>query len=90
MFGRIVVVGNRGSLDFNPRSAMGKDATVYGMALFNSPQADAMRFTHAIFDGLEQGFLEPVISKTFPLADAPQAHHEMIESKAFGKIVYSV
>ena len=38
MFGRVVVVGNRGSLDFNPRVIMGKDAIIYGMALYNSPQ----------------------------------------------------
>ncbi len=36
MFGRIVVVGNRGSLEFTPRAAMTRDATIYGMSLFNS------------------------------------------------------
>lgn len=87
MFGRIVVVGNRGSLDFNPRSIMGKDATVYGMSLFNSPQADRDKIHEAIFDGLNKGYLNPVIRKTLSLSDAPFAHHEVIESKAFGKIV---
>jgi len=87
MFGRIVVVGNRGSLDFNPRVIMGKDAVVYGMALYNSPQSDRDEIHAAIFDGLTKGFLDPVIRKTMPLADAPQAHHEIIEDKAFGKIV---
>jgi NADPH2:quinone reductase len=87
MFGRIVVVGNRGSLDFNPRVIMGKDATVYGMALFNSLQPDRDQIHAAVFDGLSAGFLNPVIRKTLPLTDAPQAHHEVIESKAVGKIV---
>ena len=87
MFGRIVVVGNRGSLDFNPRVIMGKDAAVYGMSLFNAPQADRDEIHAAIFDGLTKGFLDPVIRKTMPLSDASKAHHEIIEDKAFGKIV---
>jgi NADPH2:quinone reductase len=87
MFGRISVVGNRGSLDFNPRLIMGKDATVYGMSLFNAP-ADAMAEIHsAIFDGLSEGYLKPVIGEAIPLSEATRAHRQVIESKAFGKII---
>src|SRR5262249_21192658 len=49
MFGRIVVVGNRGSLQFTPRQAMTKDATIYGMSLFNSSQADRDEIHGAIY-----------------------------------------
>ncbi|HUR98820.1 MAG TPA: NADPH:quinone reductase, partial [Pyrinomonadaceae bacterium] len=87
MFGRISVVGNRGSLDFNPRLIMGKDAAVYGMSLFNAP-AEAMSEIHeAIFEGLSEGYLKPVIGEAIPLAEAPRAHRQVIESKAFGKII---
>lgn len=87
MFGRISVVGNRGSLDFNPRLAMGKDAAIYGMSLFNAPP-DAMAQIHdAILKGLTEGYLKPVIGQSMPLAEAPRAHRQVIESKAFGKIV---
>ncbi|HEX6278566.1 MAG TPA: NADPH:quinone reductase [Pyrinomonadaceae bacterium] len=87
MFGRITVVGNRGSLEFNPRLIMGKDATVYGMSLFNAPGAALEEIKSAIFDGLKQGYLRPVVGESIPLAEAPRAHHQVIESKAFGKIV---
>ena len=87
MFGRIVVVGNRGSLDFNPRVIMGKDATIYGMSLFNSPQTDRDEIHNAIYQGLSAGYLRPVVRTSMQLVDAPLAHHEVIESKAFGKIV---
>jgi len=87
MFGRITVVGNRGSLEFNPRVIMGKDATINGMALYNSLQPDRDEIHSAIFDGLNKGYLKPVIRKSLPLSDAPAAHHEVIEEKAFGKIV---
>jgi NADPH:quinone reductase len=87
MFGRITVVGNRGSLDFNPRVIMGKDAAVYGMALYNSSQSDRDEIHDAVYRGLSEGWLRPIIRKTLPLADAPIAHHEVIESKSLGKIV---
>ncbi len=87
MFGRITVVGNRGSLDFNPRVIMGKDATVTGMALYNAPQQDFDEIHVAIQDGLSKGYLNPIISHTFPLSEAAMAHREVIESKSQGKIV---
>jgi NADPH2:quinone reductase len=87
MFGRIVVVGSRGSLSFTPRQAMTKDATIYGMSLFNSSQPEREEIHAAIFKGLSDGYLKPVVRKAFPLADAPIAHHEIIENKALGKIV---
>lgn len=87
MFGRITVVGNRGSLQFTPRLAMTRDATIYGMSLFNSPQTARVEIHAAIFDGLKAGYLRPVVRESIPLAEAPGAHHKVIESKALGKIV---
>ena len=87
MFGRIVVVGNRGSLQFTPRQAMTKDATIYGMSLFNAPKDKLEEIHERIEDGLSGGYLRPVVAKSFPLSDAPLAHHEIIETKAAGKIV---
>jgi len=87
MFGRICVVGNRGSLDFNPRAIMGKDATVTGMALYNAPQSAFDEIHDATFKGLGSGELRPVISQRFPLAEAAAAHHAVINDKSAGKIV---
>ena len=90
MFGRITVVGNRGSLEFNPRAAMTKDATVYGMSLFNAPRPAFDEIHAAIFEGLSEGFLNPIIDKTFALGDAPASHEAVIAHKAHGKIVLNV
>jgi NADPH2:quinone reductase len=87
MFGRIVVIGNRGSLEFNPRLTMGKDASILGLALFNAPRETFDRANADIFAGLDAGYLSPVVGRAFPLEDATAAHHAVIESKAFGKIV---
>ena len=87
MFGRITVVGNRGSLDFTPRAIMNKDATIYGMSLFNAPRQQLDEIHTAIYNGLSEGFLKPVVRSTYALTEAPAAHHAVIETKALGKIV---
>jgi NADPH2:quinone reductase len=87
MFGRITVVGNRGSLQFTPRQAMTKDATIYGMSLFNAPAAALEEIHAAIYGGLSRGYLNPIVRESIPLSDAPRAHTEVIEKKALGKIV---
>lgn len=89
-FGRIVIIGNRGSLEFNPRLTMGKDAAIFGLSLFNAPDDEMKEIHEAIFDGLSKGFLNPIVGKIFPLAEAAKAHQEVIESKAFGKIVLEI
>ena len=90
MFGRIVVVGNRGSIDFTPRLAMTKDATILGTSLFNAPQEKLDEIHTAIFDGLSKGYLKPPVSQIFDLSEAAAAHHQIIEQKASGKIILSV
>ncbi|MBK9215446.1 MAG: NADPH:quinone reductase [Chloracidobacterium sp.] len=90
MFGRVVTVGSRGSIEFTPRLAMTKDATIYGMSLFNAPQPLLDEIHPAIYDGLSKGHLLPVVSRTFELDDAPEAHRQVMENKALGKIVISL
>ena len=87
MFGRIAVVGSRGSLQFTPRQAMTKDATIYGLSLFNALQSVRDEIHAAIYRGLSEGCLKPIVRESIPLAEAPRAHHEILEKKASGKIV---
>lgn len=87
MFGRITVVGNRGSIQFTPRLAMTKDATIYGMSLFNSSKADREAIHSAIFQGLTTGYLAPVSGQSFPLSEAARSHQELTEGRSLGKII---
>jgi NADPH2:quinone reductase len=85
--GRVVVVGSRGPVEINPRDAMGRDAGIYGMTLFNVTPPE-MAGIHALLRaGLENGALKPVIGKELPLAQAAQAHEEIMKPGAKGKIV---
>ena len=85
--GRIVVIGNRGRVEIDPRGAMGKDAAILGMTLFNSPAAEIAAMHAAIVAGLTNGSLSPIVGREFPLADAALAHQAVMEPGALGKIV---
>ena len=86
-FGRVVVVGNRGRVEIDPRKAMTRDASVHGMTLFNVEPAEFRAIHAALFAGLEAGNLRPVIGQELPLAEAARAHREVLEPGARGKIV---
>ncbi|QYO61967.1 NADPH:quinone reductase [Leptolyngbya sp. 7M] len=86
-FGRIVVVGSRGSIEFTPRLTMTKEATILGMSLFNAPP-DAMDEIHkAIGYGLKNETVRPIVAKEYSLEEAAQSHRDIIETKATGKLV---
>jgi NADPH2:quinone reductase len=86
-FGRIVVIGNRGTIEINPRGAMGKDATIVGLALWNASPAEATSIMLALTAGLANGTLRPVVGREFPLAQAAAAQQAVLEPGAYGKIV---
>jgi NADPH2:quinone reductase len=85
--GRIVVIGNRGRVEIDPRKMMGRDGTILGMTLFNTTRDEFQTIHAGIVAGLENGTLTPVIGKEMPLADAPKAHVAVMEPGAFGKTV---
>jgi NADPH2:quinone reductase len=85
--GRVVVIGSRGDVQLTPRLTMAKDATITGMALWNTP-LDDMRAIHAALSaGLAAGWLAPVIARDLPLSQAAQAHQAVLAPGAHGKIV---
>lgn len=85
--GRVVVVGNRGRIEIDPRKTMGKDAAIVGMALWNTKPEDWTRAYRAIEAGLAVGTLTPLVGTELPLAEAPRAHELILEPGAKGKIV---
>jgi NADPH2:quinone reductase len=86
-FGRVVVVGSRGTIEINPRDTMSRDAAILGLSLPNA-SPDELRSIHAALGaGLENKTLRPVISKELPLAEAPRAHADVMAPGAYGKIV---
>jgi NADPH2:quinone reductase len=85
--GRVVVIGNRGRIEIDPRQTMARDAVITGMTLFNSPPDELQSMHAALVQGLSDQSLNPVVGREFPLPEAPRAHEVVLEPGALGKIV---
>jgi NADPH2:quinone reductase len=86
-FGRVVIVGNRGRIEIDPRQTMGKESSILGMQLWAAGEGPALEAHAAIVAGLRNRTLHPVVGSELPLAEAARAHREIMENPAFGKIV---
>ena len=86
-YGRVVVVGNRGKTEIDARQAMGRDAAILGMTLFNVTEAEFVEIHAGLIAGLTDGSLNPVVGREIPLAEAARAHDAVMEPGALGKIV---
>lgn len=85
--GRIVVIGSRGRIEIDPRDAMVRDASILSMLLFNATPEESFIIHSALYAGLENGTLRPVVGKEIALVEAAGAHREIMEPNAYGKIV---
>src|SRR5471032_2297757 len=86
-YGRVVVVGNRGKTEIDARAAMGRDASILGMTLFNVTDAEFVEIHAGLIAGLANGTLNPVVGREIPIAEAARAHEAVMEPGALGKIV---
>lgn len=85
--GRVVVVGNRGTVEIDPRQTMSRDASILGMTLMNATEKELAGIHAALVAGLECGALRPIVGKELPLAEAPKGHEAVMAAGAHGKIV---
>jgi NADPH:quinone reductase len=85
--GRVVVVGNRGTIEINPRDAMGRDGSILAMSLWNASSRELISIHAALVAGLENRSLRPIVGREFHLAEAKRAHVAVMEPGAYGKIV---
>jgi NADPH2:quinone reductase len=85
--GRVVVVGNRSRTEIDARQAMGRDAAILGMTLFNVTESEFVEIHAGLIAGLGNGTLNPVVGREIPLAEATRAHEAVMEAGALGKIV---
>ncbi len=85
--GRVVIIGNRGTIEINPRDAMSRDASILGMMLLNATPDEVIRIGAGVAAGLENKSLNPIVGRTFSLDQAPQSHEAVLSPGALGKIV---
>lgn len=89
-YGRIVVVGNRGNIEINPRLAMIKEADILGLALWNVRPKEYNESLYAVEALLKSGLLKPKMGDVFNLEHAKLAHEQIMSKKSPGKIVLSI
>jgi NADPH:quinone reductase len=89
--GRVVVIGNRGTIEINPRDAMSREADIRGMTLFATSEQEAREMRAALGAGMENGTLYPVVGQKIPLSEVARAQEEIMKhSGALGKMVLVV
>ncbi|MDT8863091.1 NADPH:quinone reductase [Alkalihalobacillus sp. MEB130] len=89
-FGKIVIVGNRGSIEINPRLAMQKECDILATALWNAPKDEYEQSINGVVDMLKSGALQPIIGTTLPLEQAPQAFEQLAKGIGNGKLVLKI
>ena len=87
MRGRVVVIGSRGRVDLEPRKAMTRDVTVFGISLHNATETELAEAHDGLARGFESGALTPVVREEVPLAQAARAHETVMAPGALGKVV---
>ena len=92
--GRIVMIGGKeisagatGRTEFNPYSTVFKNADILGLFIGAATPSEVLAMKSAIFAGLENGTLRPIIGQEMSLSDAPQALEAIDKAGAFGKII---
>jgi NADPH2:quinone reductase len=85
--GRVVIIGNRGRIEIDPRATMPREAAILGMLLFAVTPADLAATHAALVAGLANGTLRPLVGREFSLDQAPAAHEAVLAPGALGKIV---
>ncbi|MCG8373174.1 MAG: zinc-binding dehydrogenase, partial [Balneolales bacterium] len=75
---------------FKPLSMLDKNRGVFGVNLghlWHEPEK-GRRWMEAILQGVEDGWVNPYVDKTFTLEEAPEAHRFLEERKNIGKVVF--
>jgi len=96
--GRIVLVGVMGGsrTEVDLRGLMAKRATVVGTVLRARSLAAKAEVTRRFAErflgsfGVSPPGLRSVVDRTFPLAEAPEAHRYLESNRAFGKVVLEI
>ncbi|MEJ9233260.1 zinc-binding dehydrogenase [Peribacillus butanolivorans] len=86
-FGKIVIIGNCGSVEINPRLAIQKECDILATALWNAPQDEYEQSIHGVRGMLISGALRPIIGTTLPLQQAAQGFEQLEKGIGNGKLV---
>ena len=67
-----------------------KRATIKSFSLFAQPPAAWEEAWNTVVPLLQSGGIQPIVAKTFPLAEASDALRYLVEGRPFGKVVLTI
>src|SRR6185437_6278856 len=85
--GRVVVIGSRGDATITPRDLMARRGSITAFTLWGTTDAEKQEIFAALGAAMQGGIIRPVVGKELPLAEAAQAHRDVLAPGSFGKIV---
>lgn len=88
--GRVVVIGNRGRIEIDPRQTMGKELAILGTTLWSTTPEEYTRIHAGLVAALDSGVLRPIVGRELPLSEAAEAHRAILADKAVGKLVLTM
>jgi NADPH:quinone reductase len=86
-YGRVIIIGNRGDVTINARDLMARRSSARGFTLWAVTESETAEIHAALYAGMENNTLRPVIAKKIPLSEAARAHQEVLAPGASGKII---
>ena len=89
-YGRIVVVGSRGTIEFTPRNLMTNEASITGMTFTYPTEEEMQEMEHGINAFLKSGVIKPVIGKKFSLDEPKEAHEALMGSSGNGRTIFVI
>ncbi|MDT2847728.1 NADPH:quinone reductase [Vagococcus carniphilus] len=88
--GRIIIVGNRGELTFNPRLTMEKEADIRGIAVWNATKDENEESLNEIQSMLEKGELHPEIGSIYSIENVREAQDDLVNQPSKGKMLLKI
>jgi len=87
--GCVVIVGNRGRIEINPRDLMMKETRILGMLGGPRNDSEKRRYRNYLIAQIHSGRFQPTVGYQFDFEDAPKAHEEVISHSkgTLGKII---
>ncbi|KAK3796066.1 hypothetical protein RRG08_065074 [Elysia crispata] len=86
--GRILVVGSRGHIEWDPFSTVTKECSVMGVNIRETTPSEWEEMHNLFTAGQECGWLQPKIAREYPLSEAAASHRDVIHHRGImGKLV---
>jgi NADPH:quinone reductase len=82
--GKIVVVGSRGEMKFNPAALLGSEADIVGLSVYSFTKEELAKASSDIGPLLKANKLRPVLGPKYPLKDAAKVHANLESTTSLG------